>query len=386
MASVVRLKPAGRSPFWFACFTDATGRRLKKSTKLTSRSKALQMTMQWQRAADMARERTLTEERARDIISEIVTSVHGGDGLRTFTVREWFEHFRKIKTKSQSPKTAAKYAQLSRQFLDFVGPKADLNILAVASDDIRKFREQREATGLTATTLNDDVTILSAIFNGAWRDHVVSNNPCTAIEPVKDKLSAKKRRKEPFSFEQVTALIEAADSDDWRGLILVGFYTGARLGDCANLKWRHVHLLSKVKKIAFDVAKTGDEIEVPIHPALEDHLLSLTTPKSDDEYLFPTLAARRVTNLSKEFAKLMVAANIENRDVRKGGEGAARQVRALSFHSLRHAFVSQLANLNVAEEQRMELTGHKTRDVHSVYTDLKLEQLQKAISLLPRIE
>jgi hypothetical protein len=32
--------------------------------------------------------------------------------------------------------------------------------------------------------------------------------------------------------------------------------------------------------------------------------------------------------------------------------------------SLRHAFVSQLANANVSEEQRMELTGHTTRDVH----------------------
>jgi integrase len=126
-------------------------------------------------------------------------------------------------------------------------------------------------------------------------------------------------------------------------------------------------------------------IEVPIHSVLEDHLLSLPTPKSDDEYLFPTLAARRVTNLSKQFAKLMKAANIDNRDVRTRGDGASRQVRALSFHSLRHAFVSQLANLNVAEEQRMELTGHKTRDVHSVYTDLKLEQLQKAIALLPTL-
>jgi integrase len=60
-------------------------------------------------------------------------------------------------------------------------------------------------------------------------------------------------------------------------------------------------------------------------------------------------------------------------------------VRALSFHSLRHAFVSQLANANVSEEQRMELTGHTTRDIHKLYTDLKLEQLQKAVALLPAI-
>src|SRR6266513_4572994 len=103
----------GRSPFWYACYTDPTGRRLKKSTGQTSKSKAMKFAMQMQRAADMANERTLTEERAREIISEIVASVHGGEGLRTFTVRKWFDHFGKIKAKSRSQKTAAKYQQLT---------------------------------------------------------------------------------------------------------------------------------------------------------------------------------------------------------------------------------------------------------------------------------
>src|SRR4029077_18638475 len=116
-----------RSRFWYCAFTDATGRRLKKSTGLTSRSKAMQMCLQWQRAVDMARERTLTEERAREVISEIVASVHGGEGLRTFTVRKWFEHFAKIKAESKDAVTSAKYEQIKREFLDFLGPKADLN-------------------------------------------------------------------------------------------------------------------------------------------------------------------------------------------------------------------------------------------------------------------
>ena len=167
---------------------------------------------------------------------------------------------------------------------------------------------------------------------------------------------------------------------------MVAFYTGARQNDCANVRWRHVHLLSKVKKIAFDVAKTDDEIEVPIHPALEDYLLSRPTPKSDEEYVFPSLAGRRSTNLSKQFSRLMDAARIDNRDVRKRGEGATRECALSHSTALRHSFVSQLANANVSEEQRMELTGHTTRDVHKLYTEFKLEQLQKAVALLPRIQ
>src|SRR4029453_5987223 len=120
MASVIRRKPFNQYPFWFACFTDAQGRRLKRSTGLASRSKGLWFAIKLQEAADEARERTLTEERARQIISEIVASVHGGDGLRKFTVRQWFEHFAKIKADAQDPKTAAKYEQIKNLFLDFL--------------------------------------------------------------------------------------------------------------------------------------------------------------------------------------------------------------------------------------------------------------------------
>ena len=84
-------------------------------------------------------------------------------------------------------------------------------------------------------------------------------------------------------------------------------------------------------------------------------------------------------------ARLMEAARVESPDIRKRGQGAARNVRALSFHSLRHSFVSILANANVPEERRMELTGHVTRDIHKRYTDLELEQLQKAVALLPSL-
>jgi hypothetical protein len=48
----------------------------------------------------------------------------------------------------------------------------------------------------------------------------------------------------------------------------------------------------------------------------------------------------------------MDAARIDNRDVRKRGE--RHPVRALSFHSLRHSFVRQLAGANV-------LTDHSAR-------------------------
>ncbi len=373
----------GRSPFWYACYTDPTGRRLKKSTGQTSKSKAMKFAMQMQRAADMANERTLTEEKARELISEIVASIHGGEGLRTFTVRQWFEHFCKIKADAQDAKTAAKYEQIKAEFLEFLGPKADLNILSITSGDVRAYRDHRKKSGVTATTLNDLLTILSSYFNAAWRDHVISNNPCTAVEQVKDNVSPAKRQKQPFTVEQVKALLKEAKGD-WRGLMKVAFYTGARLENCANLRFGNLDYSAEPPLVVFEkYSKHGDEHKVPMHPALEDHLLTLKPKsRSNDEPLFPSLAGRRVANLSKQFRKLMEAARIKNRKVREGvrgkGRGAARDVWALGFHSFRRTNVSIMANAGVPEEQRMAITAHATRDVHKGYTHHELGERRQS--------
>ena len=331
-----------------------------------------------------AREGRLTEQRALEVISEIVQSVHGGEGLRTFTTRAWFDHFAKIKAESQDPDTAAKYQQIEREFLGFLGPKADQNIQRLTSADVRGFRDHRKRSGVTATTLNSVVTILSSYFNGAWRDHVISNNPCTAVEPARDNISPAKRQKQPFTVEQVKALLDHAEGD-WHGLIKVAFYTGARLENCANLRFGNLDFNSEPPVLVFEkYSKHGDEHKVPMHPALEKYLLSLTSSEDEKAYLFPSLAGRRVANLSKQFRKIMEAARIKNWKVREGvrgkGRGAARDVWALGFHSFRRTNISIMANAGVSEERRMKITAHATRDVHQGYTRHELAQLHKAVA------
>jgi integrase len=374
---------------------------MKKSTEQTSRSKAMQVCVQWQRAADMARQRTLTETRAREVISEIIANVHGGKGLPSFTVREWLEHFSKIKAAAQESKTGDKYEQIKSEFLDFLGEKADLNILSVSSADVRTFRDGFKSSGLSATTLNDKLTILSAYFNAALKQGHVSVNPCAAVEQVRDNVTPAKRQKQPFALAQVKLLLDHA-TDDWAGLIKLAFYTGARLRDCARLRFRDLDFATDPSLVVFEkYSKHGDEHKVPMHPALKDHLLSvskkrgqirkvgkiLQLPQGDDDFLFPSLATnadgktpRRVANLSKQFRELMQAAGIENQKVREAGKGAARNVLALGFHSLRRTHISTMANAGVPEEQRMAITAHATRDVHKGYTHHDLSRLGEAVA------
>lgn len=379
MASVSKDRRWDR--YWYAHYRDALGRRRKKSTGLTSKSKALEMAHALQRAAGEAARGVLTEVRARDLLSEILQSV-SGEALRMFTVTQWFEHFVAQKRKSRADKTALRHEQMAREFVQFLGPRARLNIAALTSKDIADFRDHRHSQGLAPSTVNLDITILSAAFNAAWKQGLISVNPCAAIEPLKERA----QRKAVFSPEQVSALVKTA-AGDWKGLILVAFYTGARLGDCANLRWRNVDLVSEITTIRFEQGKTGREIVIPISEALEDYLLSLPTPESDDAFLFPSLAQRTVSPLSKHFRReIMKAARIEQRVIRKRNEdGSGRSVNALSFHSLRHSFSSLLANAGVAEETRMALTGHVTREMQQRYTHRELSILREAVAVLPRV-
>jgi integrase len=144
-------------------------------------------------------------------------------------------------------------------------------------------------------------------------------------------------------------------------------------------------MVSEIKAIHWPQQQDKEAADVSvIHPELEDYLLSLPTPKSDDEFLFTSLAQRNVSPLSKHFRKLMKQARIEQRVIREGNK-SGRTVYGLSFHSLRHSFNSILANAGVSEEMRMALTGHKSRDIHQKYTHHDLEVFQAAIGMLPRV-
>src|SRR6266480_7094393 len=141
-----------RSPYWYAVFRDVRGRYLKKSTKLTAQSKALEMARGLEKAAKQAREKTLTEARTRELLGEILQSVNG-ERLHVFTVAEWFDYFVKQKQKSRADKTALRHEQMMREFVEFLGYRARLNIAAITSKDIADFRDHRERLGLAPSTL-----------------------------------------------------------------------------------------------------------------------------------------------------------------------------------------------------------------------------------------
>jgi integrase len=365
-----------KSPFWVCCFTSADGQRLKKSTKQKDRKKAWEVCLAIERAEGYAKNGSLTEQTAKKIIGEIVERTTG-EALHYYTAADWFTEWLAGKTQTKSAATAERYKQVTRDFVESLGKRAKLSLAHITPKDIRAYRDAELTAGKSPKTANISVKIVSAGFNSALRQGYITSNPCTALEHLPEKTA----ERSTFSSKQVAKLVNMA-AGDWKTLILAGYYTGARLSDLSNLRWNAIDLNSRL--ITFTASKTKKPVTIPLHTELERHLLR--SPGVGRAFVFPSLAGKGTggkLGLSGQFATIMARAGIEGKITRHTAQGRANN--SLSFHSLRHSFNSVLANAGVAEEVRMKLTGHSTREVHAKYTHHELEPLRAAVAAIPSL-
>lgn len=356
------------------------GNRVWKSTGQTNRQKALKVAIEWEKAAQRAREGALTEVQARKVLSEIVF-VTRGERLNFHTVREWFEGWLADKEKAKAGATAKRYVTIIRAFLASLGKRADANLATIGPTDVRAFRDGEAKAGKAARTCNFSVKVIGACLNSARRLGYIDTNPTHAVESMREAPGGRRG----FSPEQIEAMIRAA-SPDWGGAIRVAYFAGLRLQDIAGLRWRNVDLpRGTLRFLPQKTAASGRELTVPLHPELEAYLLSLESPDDDEQPLFGELHGRDTSSLSKSFSDIMDRARVENVQLR-ARKGAGRSTRALSFHSFRHTFNTALANGGVVSEIRQELAGHTSAEVNRQYTHRELDPLRKAIAVIPGID
>jgi integrase len=430
------------SPYFIACFDvpqpDGSIRRLKKSTKQTTRREALKKALELEaaeqkagtatdetsskafailtEAAEAAARGELAEGRARDLLARL-TEISTGQALRFFTVASWRDEWLAMKTATSKQATYRRYKGHVDDFIEWMGERAGARLEAVTKADVRGFRDAIRAgwtgktaangeeirTMRTAKTTNLYAADVASMFRAAMKDGLILANPAAALERLPELDSAER---DVFTVAEVGRLVtEAGNVDwqegmfaitdphradrcaDWQGMILVGFYAGARLGDCAHLKWGNVNLARKT--LAFMPAKTERKrkrLEVPLHPRLLAWLKGRKAG-TDETPLFPTLHGCHIGGghgLSSQFLAVMKLAKVDRGTTRERRD-VARAQHARSFHSLRHSLTSTLANLDVSEEIRRRITGHESAAVHSGYTHHERETLARAVEKMPSV-
>jgi integrase len=307
-----------------------------------------------------------------------------GEPLHFHTARAFLTEWVESKKNETEVRAWLKYNQIVTEFLAHVGAKADRLLREITQADIRSFRDALKRKGLAAPTVNHAVKILRMPFKAAHDAGYIDINPNTknSVRPVKDE--ARNVEKDVFTQEQLKDLLKAAPSEDWKGAILCGYYSGLRLRDIADLEWSAVDLDRRI--ITVTTRKTRKRVTVPVHPQFAAWLEKQTRGISKAP-VFPTLAAKAgggKSGLSMAFKRIMDRAEIKGRLLREAN-GEGRSQSRLSFHSLRHGFVSAMANAGVAQELRQKLTGHASAEMNAQYTHHEIEALRAAVSVIPSI-
>lgn len=283
--------------------------------------------------------------------------------------------------KAISPASRLGYEQSVREFLEWLGRRAEHPLDAITERDIDQYVDHLLKTR-SAGTVNKLVRkYLSGAFEKARKLGKIKYNPVAATDPLKHRGIAKGK----FSPEQVARLVAAAEGD-WKGAILFGYGHAARLQDVANLRWSSLDLENGV--VRFTERKTAAVAVVGLHADFVDWLTQQSTPEAPDAFVFPSLANRSGAGrngLSKAFERIMDRAGIESAVLKSADGSKGRNVRALSFHSLRHTAASEVFNAEAIKEVQRRVTNHARGGVIERYTHADLDLIKQAALLIPRV-
>jgi site-specific recombinase XerD len=399
-------KQSGRA-YWFASYRDISGKQHFVSTKIrhaplghdgkeraTNAAKNRRLALDMAMRLEEAERGNATEAHLRKLLADVSERVN--QRRLEFKSADTFLHDwvgRAEKTKSAG--THERYRSIVQNFLKSLGSRSKAKLSDINVQDIQKFIEMRLEGGRNPSTVRTDCKVLNAPFALALRQGLSLSNPVAASEIPEGAHESRS----PFTSEQVGALLKACDrmvkSDvdnavvwkEWKTCILIGFYTGVRLGDAVGMTLaafdfdRHVLNVRPQK-----TSRKKRDLVIPLHPQLETYVLDLPV-EGNQGPLCPALARRKVSGkygLSIQFHAILSEAEVKQETVEAGGK-AGHKFHKYTFHSLRHSFVSELANAGIAPDVRQLLAGHSEDRSHAVYTHTKIDALRKAIETLPRI-
>jgi integrase len=378
MASILR-RPSSR--YYLACFRDSKGVQHRRSTKETDRKKAAKVAEVFEKmAAGKSKRHALQasiDQLYRDLYDE---------SLPHATVREYADAWLAVKQPEVSVNTQEIYRNCVKKLFTFLGPDADRDISEIDRRQLIAFRNDA-CSRVGSATVNQYVGVVKQLFRSALKDEFISCDPTEFIEGVR-RTSSDGPLRRAFTVPEVQRMIEAAD-DEWRSLIKFGLYTGQRLGDLALLTRSNL----EEDVIRLRALKTGKQLTIPICPALRSHIAG-AFPSSDSPKapLHPrafkiAITQNGVCNVSHGFARILKAVGLrqENPHGQAKGRAGRRTRYELSFHSLRHTFVSLLKHGGASQAAVMELAGHDSEQMSSLYTHSSVAELTRAIALLPEV-
>ncbi|MFZ6675593.1 site-specific tyrosine recombinase XerD [Undibacterium sp. Xuan67W] len=238
--------------------------------------------------------------------------------------------------------------------------------------DVASYIAQKHAIS-KATSANRRMTVLKRFYRLAFRQNLMTANPCTKLRSAKQA----SRLPHTLSEAQVEALLQAPDDSTPHGLrdrtmLEVLYACGLRVTELVTLRSLEVSLNDGVLRITGKGSKTrlvpfGEVARMWMERYLRDARSQILNGQIDDA-LFVTARGGAMTRqmfwiLIKKYAEM---AGIH---------------APLSPHTLRHAFATHLLNHGADLRVVQLLLGHSDISTTQIYTHVAKERLKKLHAL-----
>jgi integrase len=283
------------------------------------------------------------------------------------TVGEWAPRWLATKVNLKAT-TRATYENLLRNHV--LCDWGDVALSAVTHESVAAWIAKLESEGLSPSTIRQTHRVFALLLGLALRDGRLARNPAVGVPLPR----ARRIQAVYLSHDEVDALAQAAG--DYRLLVLFLAYTGARFGEAAALRVRHLDLMRRraaiVEAVAevhgkaiFSTPKSHQSRSVPVPRFLVTDLAAQVAGRSAEDFVFPAPrgGVLRLRNFRRAGFEPAVA---------------AIQVGPLTPHALRHtaASLAIAAGANVKVVQTM--LGHKSATMTlDLYGHLFADQLDE---------
>ena len=278
---------------------------------------------------------------------------------KSISVRELFDlHFLRC---TKSPLTIKQDRYHAKPLLDFFSRRSSLSITRA---DISAFCSIQKQAGKAQSTIHRRISLLRSIMNWGWREGLLPEQIERWSIPKR-----KNRRTPPPMISELSALLHAA-SPHIRRVILLGIYTGARVGpsELFSLTWDDVDLAHGV--ISMPSANKGGRLakrDVPIRKELLPLLAQWQRQDGDCPYVI-SWAGKPVRKIGSAWKTAL----------RKAG------IRPFRPYDLRHAYATYAIRSGVDLKTSAEIMGHESaRMTLDVYEHVDWAQKVRAIEAMP---
>lgn len=264
-----------------------------------------------------------------------------------------------------------RHEAIIKNLVEFFG---DRKIDSIKGADVIEFKLQRERVGSKRDTIRKELYALRRIMNLIFKDwNIPSMDP--RKEPAMEFFNQgkiKTRFLEKHEFDLILA-----HADEWlKPIIMVAALTGLRMSNVLNLCWSQINMQHGLIQVG--KTKNGKSIRVHISDGLMDILRYLDRIRflhDDRVFRYEGQYSARKERVSRAFKRAW-------RNACKVEKIPWTTPQGPSFHDLRHAFCSWLANAGVDIGIIQELAGHSSTNVTKRYVHFMDDILFSAVDLL----